>query len=78
MKKDIYEEVAKKLMIKGQYKLINQNVKWMSHSLRSRTKSLMKYQSLSEEEALKEIVCTIQGALKTADFRKYYDDNLIF
>lgn len=44
MKKDIYEEAAKKLMIKGQYKLINKNVKLMSHLLRSRTKSLMEYQ----------------------------------
>lgn len=34
MKKDKYEDAAERLLINGQYKLINKNVKWMSHSLR--------------------------------------------
>ena len=77
MKKDKYEDSAERLLINGQYKLINKNVKWMSHSLRSRTKSLMRYQNLNEKEAFKEIVQTTQDALSTTDFKKYYDNNLV-
>lgn len=77
MKKDMYEEPAEKLLIKGRYKLINKNMRWMSHSLRSRTKSLMKYQDRKEKDALNKIVQITQDALSTTDFKKFYDNNLV-
>lgn len=73
----MYEEPAEKLLIKGRYKLINKNMRWMSHSLRSRTKSLMKYQDRKEKDALNKIVQITQDALSTTDFKKFYDNNLV-
>lgn len=73
----MYEEPAEKLLIKGRYKLINKNMRWMSHSLRSRTESLMKYQDRKEKDALNKIVQITQDALSTTDFKKFYDNNLV-
>lgn len=70
MKKD-----AKALLIESHYKLVDENIKWMS--LRIRTKRLMIYRKCSEQKALNEIVQITSGAFSTEDFRQYYDSHLI-
>lgn len=74
MKKDEYEKAAKALLIESHYKLVDENIKWMLHSLRIRTKRLMIYRKCSEQKALNEIV---QITFSTEDFRQYYDSHLI-
>ncbi|WP_232805295.1 hypothetical protein [Lactobacillus crispatus] len=75
MKKDEYEKAAKALLIESHYKLVDENIKWMS--LRIRTKRLMIYRKCSEQKALNEIVQITSGAFSTEDFRQYYDSHLI-
>ena len=77
MKKDEYEKAAKALLIERHYKLVDENIKWMLHSLRIRTKRLMIYRKCSEQKALNEIVQITSGAFSTEDFRQYYDSHLI-
>ena len=74
MKKDEYEKAAKALLIESHY---DENIKWMLHSLRIRTKRLMIYRKCSEQKALNEIVQITSGAFSTEDFRQYYDSHLI-
>ncbi|EKB77785.1 hypothetical protein [Lactobacillus crispatus] len=75
MKKDEYEKAAKALLIESHYKLVDENIKWMS--LRIRTKRLMIYRKCSEQKALNEIVQITSGAFSTEDFRQYYHSHLI-
>ncbi len=77
MKKDEYEKAAKALLIESHYKLVDENIKWMLHSLRIRTKRLMIYRKCSEQKALNEIVQITSGAFSTENFRQYYDSYLI-
>lgn len=77
MKKDEYEKAAKALLIESHYKLVDENIKWMLHSLRIRTKRLMIYRKCSEQKALNEIVQITSGAFSTEDFRQYYDSHLL-